>query len=267
MIKNLKMYIDSHCHIDTIDLAPAHQGCMDTLMAEIKEAKVSHMLCVCIELEALPNILALVNRYDDISYSVGIHPNTVVEKEPSDEELLTLAQKDKCIAIGETGLDYYRNEGDMTWQRERFEQHIRVSNQLKKPLIVHTRQAAKDTINVLKSNQAEQAIMHCFAEDWDIAKQCLDLGYYISLSGIVTFKNAHQVHEVAKKVPLDRLLIETDSPYLAPMPYRGKQNRPSLVPYVCQHIAELRGMPNEALAEMTTNNFWQLFQAKEFFSE
>jgi len=253
------MYIDSHCHIDTIDLAAEHHGNMDLLMAEIKAAKVSHMLCVCIDLEALPNIQALVKKYDNISYSVGIHPNTELLQEPTSDILLNLAQDEKCIAIGETGLDYYRNEGDMTWQKERFKTHIEVSNQSNKPLIVHTRNAADDTVDMLKSNVAKQAVMHCFAEDWHIAKQCLDLGYYISLSGIVTFKNAHQVHEVAKKVPLDRLLIETDSPYLAPMPYRGKQNRPSWVAYVCRKIAELRGMENDVLAEITSNNFRQLF--------
>lgn len=256
------MYIDSHCHIDTIDLGPEHEGNMDKLMEEIRQAKVSHMLCVCIDLETLPNIQALAKRYDNISYSVGIHPNTELSQEPTNERLISLAGDEKCIAIGETGLDYYRNEGDMTWQQQRFETHIQVSNQLNKPLIVHTRNAAEDTVDILKSANAKQAIMHCFAEDWHIAKQCLDLGYYISLSGIVTFKNAHQVHEVAKKVPLDRLLIETDSPYLAPMPYRGKQNRPSWVAYVCQKIAELRGMANEELAETTSNNFWQLFPTK-----
>lgn len=254
------MYIDSHCHIDTIDLVPEHDGNMDLLMAEIKAAQVSHMLCVCIDLETLPNIQALVQKYDNISYSVGIHPNTELSNEPTNEILLNLAQDKKCVAIGETGLDYYRNEGDMTWQQERFKTHIEVSNQLDKPLIVHTRNAADDTVEVLKSSAAKQAVMHCFAEDWHIAKQCLDLGYYISLSGIVTFKNAYQVHEVAKKVPLDRLLIETDSPYLAPMPYRGKQNRPSWVAYVCQKIAELRGMENEDVAEITSTNFRQLFR-------
>jgi len=253
------MYIDSHCHIDTIDLAPEHQGNMDALMNEIRAAKVSHLLCVCIDLKDLDNIKALVNQYNNISYSVGTHPNVILEKEPTDDYLLEIAKDPKCIAIGETGLDFFRNEGDMTWQIERFEQHIKIANQQKMPLIIHTRQAADETVRVLKSNNAEQAIMHCFAEDWKIATECLDLGYYISLSGIVSFKNAHQVHEVAKKVPLDRLLIETDSPYLAPMPYRGKQNRPSWVAYVCKAIADLRGMAVEEVAQITTDNFLRLF--------
>lgn len=253
------MYIDSHCHIDTIDLDPQHNGSLDLLMQEIQQAKVSHMLCVCIELEALSNIQTIVSQYPNVYYSVGTHPNVELAQEVPDKVLIDIAADPKCIAIGETGLDYYRNEGDLDWQRQRFLQHIRIANQQNMPLIVHTRQAADDTIKYLKQAHAQQAIMHCFAEDWQIAEQCLDLGYYISLSGIVTFKNAKQVHEVAKKVPLDRLLIETDSPYLAPVPYRGKQNRPSWVPYVCQAIAELRGCSDEEIAQHTSNNFLRLF--------
>lgn len=253
------MYIDSHCHIDTIDLLPEHQGNMDCLISEIKNANLSHLLCVCIEVTQLEKIQALVNKYDFISYSVGTHPNVILNNEPSDDFLLKVANDPKCIAIGETGLDFFRNEGDLTWQKTRFEQHIRVANAKKMPLIIHTRAAADDTLLLLKKNKAEQAIMHCFSEDWKIAQQCLELGYYISLSGIVTFKNAHQVHEVAKKIPLDRLLIETDSPYLAPMPFRGKQNRPSWVVHVCEAIAKLRGLSVEEVAQITTNNFLRLF--------
>lgn len=253
------MYIDSHCHIDTIDLLPEHNGSMDLLMDEIREANISHLLCVCIDLKDLPNIQALVKKYHNISYSVGTHPNVILEREPTDEFLLKVARDPSCIAIGETGLDFFRNEGDMTWQIQRFEQHIRVANQLQMPLIIHTRQAADETVSVLKRCNAEQAIMHCFAEDWKIAKQCLDLDYYISLSGIVSFKNAHQVHEVAKKIPLERLLIETDSPYLAPMPFRGKQNRPSWIVHVAKAIAEIRGVSLEEVANITTNNFLKLF--------
>jgi len=253
------MYIDSHCHIDTIDLTPEFNGDIELLMAEIEQAKVSHLLCVCIDLKDLANIQALVKKYPNISYSVGTHPNVTLDNEPSDEFLISIAKAPKCIAIGETGLDYYRNEGCLDWQRERFRQHIRIANAQNMPLIIHTRQSAVDTVKILRESAAEQAIMHCFAEDWQIASQCLEFGYYISLSGIVSFKNAHQVHEVAKKVPLDRLLIETDSPYLAPMPYRGKQNRPSWVVHVCQAIADLRGMKVEEVAKITTDNFLSLF--------
>lgn len=253
------MFIDSHCHIDTLDLDKEHQGNMNCLMQEIAQAKISHLLCVSIELKDLPNITALADSYPNISYSVGTHPNIILEQEPNDELLLSLAKAPKCIAIGETGLDYYRIEGDKSWQQRRFVQHIQIANQLNMPLIIHTRQAAEDTVHFLKQHQAKQAIMHCFAEDWQIAKQCLDLGYYISLSGIVSFKNAHQVHEVAKKTPLDRLLIETDSPYLAPVPYRGKQNRPSWVVHVAQAIAELRGVTVEEIAKQTSQNFLTLF--------
>lgn len=253
------MFIDSHCHIDTIDLSAEFDGNIDLLMKQIEQAQVQHLLCVCIELKDLPNIQQLAEKYDNISYSVGTHPNVILESEPSDQTLISLAKAPKCIAVGETGLDYFRNEGDMQWQKRRFAQHINIANQLQMPVIVHTRDAAADTLAMLKGEQAQQAIMHCFAEDWHIAKACLDLGYYISLSGIVSFKNAHQVHEVAKKVPADRLLIETDSPYLAPMPYRGKQNRPSWLPNVAKAIAQLRGESLESVARQTTENFLTLF--------
>lgn len=253
------MFIDSHCHIDTIDLNVEHQGQIEVLMQEIADAKVIHMLCVSIDLDTLPNIQKLAANYSHISYSVGVHPNVILDNEPSDNELIKIAQAPKCIAIGETGLDYYRNSGDMRWQHERFSQHINVANQLQMPLIVHTRDAASDTVAQLQNESNTGVIMHCFAEDWTIASKCLDLGYYISLSGIVSFKNAHQVHEVAKKIPLDRLLIETDSPYLAPMPYRGKTNRPSWVSYVAKAIADLRGLKTEYIAQVTTNNFLNLF--------
>ena len=253
------MFIDSHCHIDTIDLNPEHQGSFDFLMKEVSDAKIAHMLCVSIELKNLTNIRNLATKYSNISFSVGTHPNVTLNQEPSDNELIALAQDPNCIAIGETGLDYFRNSGDMNWQHQRFKQHIRIANQLNLPLIVHTRNAAEDTLSILQDNATCKVIMHCFAEDWHIAQQCLDLGYYISLSGIVSFKNAKQTHEVAQKTPIDRLLIETDSPYLAPTPYRGKQNRPSWVVNVCQAIADLRNSALEDIALATTNNFLRLF--------
>ncbi len=253
------MFVDSHCHLDCIDLSKSHDNDLDKLINEARQAQVSHMLCVSIELEALDAIKAIAHRYDDVSYSVGIHPNTLLEQEVDDETLYDLAKEKDCVAIGETGLDYYRTDKDVEWQRQRFRQHIRLSQQLDKPLIIHTRHAADDTMSILKEMKAQSGVMHCFAESWEVAEKALDLGLYISFSGIVTFKNAVELQEVAKRVPLDRMLIETDSPYLAPMPYRGKQNQPAYVPYVAQKIAELRQLEVEEVAQLTTHNFYQLF--------
>ena len=260
------MFVDSHCHLDCIDLAVSHEGSFQCLMDEILAQKVSHMLCVSIELETLPNIIKLVDIYPQLYFSVGIHPNVKLEEEPSDQALLAYSEHSRCIAIGETGLDYYRleTEADKSWQQQRFRQHIRLANQLDYPVIVHTRQAAADTLAILKEEQARKVIMHCFAEDWLIAEQCLQLGYYISLSGIVTFKNARAVHEVATRVPLSQLLIETDSPYLAPTPFRGKQNNPSLLPLICQRIAELREQSIEDVAQATRDNFFRLCNLPDF---
>lgn len=253
------MFIDSHCHLDCIDLKPEHNDNLDALIEEAHKAKVSHMLCVCIELGALPNIKAIVERYEKIFFSVGIHPNEAPGDIFSDEDILKEIDSPKCIAIGETGLDYFRSDGDLDWQRDRFKQHIKISKKTQKPLIIHMRDAKEDTIKILKEEDASHGVMHCFSEDWDCAKKALELGFYISFSGIVTFKNATSLHDVAKKVPVDRMLIETDSPYLAPTPYRGKQNRPAWVPYIAEHIAHLRQTTVEEIAEKTTQNFHTLF--------
>jgi len=251
--------VDSHCHLDCIDLSPEHDDHLDNLINEAKANDVAHMLCVCITLDDLPKVQAISQQYDCVSHSVGVHPNEAPGVEFTFDELYQQAKADDCVAIGETGLDYFRSEGDLSWQHQRFKTHIKLSRDLDKPLIVHTRDARDDTIQILKDERASKGVMHCFAEDWDTAKKALDLGFYISFAGIVTFKNAHALKEVAKNVPLDRMLIETDSPYLAPHPNRGKQNRPAWVKFVAEHIASLRDMQTEQIAEITTDNFQRLF--------
>jgi TatD DNase family protein len=254
------MFIDSHCHLDRIDLAP-YQDDFACFMEEAKKNQIDHMLCIAIDLESYPSMVDLVKDYDSISLSVGVHPNVDEGKEPSVEELIELGQYSKVIAIGETGLDYFRSEGDLDWQHQRFKNHIHAAKALKKPLIIHTREAGQDSLDVLKSEGADEVggIIHCFTEDWAYAKRALDLGFYISFSGIVTFKNAVSIKDVAKKVPADRFLIETDSPYLAPVPYRGKPNYPTYVRYVAEHIAELRETTVDDIALLSTHNFNTLF--------
>lgn len=253
------MFIDSHCHLDCIDLSPEHQNNLSNLIEEARQAKVSHMLCVCINLDALPTIKTIANSYNDVTYSVGVHPNEAPKASFDTSVMIGEAKAERCIAIGETGLDYFRSEGELDWQRARFKQHIEIAHTVKKPLIIHMRDAKDDTLAILKEMNAYHGVMHCFAEDWDCAKKALDLGLYISFSGIVTFKNAKALHEVAEKVPSDKMLIETDSPYLAPTPYRGKQNRPAWVSHVAEHIARLRGDSIESVAAQTTENFMTLF--------
>jgi TatD DNase family protein len=206
-------------------------------------------------------MLALVEPYDDISLSVGVHPNVTEGREPTVDELMQLASHPKIIAIGETGLDYFHSKGDLEWQHQRFKTHITVAKNLKKPLIIHTREAGHDSLDVLRAAGADQVggIIHCFTEDWAYAEKALDLNFYISFSGIVTFKNALAIKEVAQKVPAERFLIETDSPYLAPVPYRGKPNYPTYVRHVAEHIAELRNTTVEAIAEQSSSNFINLF--------
>ena len=252
--------VDSHCHLDQLDLT-THGGELKNAMAAAAEQGVGHMLCVCITLEHFPAVLRIAQTYPNVSASVGLHPNEQnILQEPTAADLIALAQDDKVVAIGETGLDYYRSTGDVKWQRERFRQHIRAANKLEKPLIIHMRNATTDTLAILEEEKARRGVMHCFAENWETAKIALDLGFYISLSGIVTFKNATDMHEVARKVPLDRLLIETDSPYLAPVPFRGKPNEPAYVRHVAECIAGLRNIPLEMVAERTTANFFTLFR-------
>jgi len=257
--------VDSHCHLHTIDLQEFNNS-MDQVIAQAHDAGVEHFLCVCIEPGDLPALYELAANYPDISISVGVHPNTELEHELNADHLITLASHPACIAIGETGLDYFRTETEeaKALQRVRFSEHIRAAVSSSKPLIIHTREAAEDTLQLIAAEQGDQigGVMHCFTESWEIAKRALDLNFYISLSGIATFKNATQVHEVARKVPSDRLLIETDSPYLAPVPFRGKQNHPALVKHVALALCELRQVDYETLAQQTTANFYRCFNIK-----
>lgn len=256
------MLVDSHCHLDQLDLTP-YQGNLDLALAAAKKNGVNHFLCVCIDLENFKNIKTIAEKYENVQITVGLHPNEKVEIEPSIENLMQYANHPKVVAIGETGLDYFRSQGDIEWQRQRFRTHIQTARKLDKPLIIHTRQAQEDTIRIMVEESADTigGVMHCFTENWDMAKKALDLGFYISFSGIVTFVNAIELKEVAKKVPLDALLIETDSPYLAPVPFRGKPNEPAYVRYVAEHIAELKGIPFEEVAEQTTFNYFKLFNS------
>ena len=260
------MFIDSHCHLTFPELASS----LPDIRAKMAEAQVDRAMCICTTLEEFPEVHALATTYDNFWSTVGVHPDNEGVTEPSLDDLLTRGALPRVLAIGETGLDYYRLNGrsiaDMEWQRERFRTHIRAARRLKKPLVIHTRSASDDTLRLLKeegeSGDADSAggVFHCFTETRQVAEAALDLGFYISFSGILTFKTAQDLRDVAAWMPLDRMLIETDSPYLAPVPFRGKTNNPSYVPFVAKQIAELRGLPIEAVAEATTANFERLFQ-------
>ncbi len=256
------MYVDSHCHLNFEGLSDR----LPEVLEKMRTHHVTHALCVSVDLETLPAVLAIARDHDNIYASVGVHPDHEDAQEPTLAELVELAAHPKVVAIGETGLDYYRLEGrsidEMEWQRERFRTHIRAARATAKPLIVHTRAAAQDTLRIMAEERAyvPGGVMHCFTEPWHIAAQALAQNFYISLSGIVTFKKAEDVQEVARRVPLERLLIETDSPYLAPVPYRGKPNEPAYVSYVGQCIAQQRGMSAEDVATATSRNFFQLFK-------
>lgn len=251
--------VDSHCHINFDPLGNE----VPDVIARASENDVGYFLCVSVNLEDYPQVNDLAKNYKNVFASVGVHPNETEGRDPDEAELSSLAKDDNVIAIGETGLDYFRSTGDLGWQHNRFRQHIRAAINSSKPLIIHTRDAATDTIKIMKEEGAEKCggVMHCFAEDWDMAKQALDLGFYISFSGIVTFNSAKELKEVAKKVPEDRMLVETDCPYLAPTPHRGKTNEPAFVKYVVECIADLRARSYEEIAEVTTNNFFRLFAA------
>lgn len=255
------MLVDSHCHVDFPGLGESLFDVVERAYA----AGVSHLLCVCVNLEDYPNMLLLTEPYSNIFVTVGIHPNTafIPAQEPELTDLIELASNPRVVGIGETGLDYFRSSGDLGWQRHRFSQHIAAAKSTQKPLVIHTRDARKDTIDLMRSEGASDAggVMHCFSEDWTTAKAALDLGFYISFSGIVTFKNAQALREVALKVPDDRILVETDAPYLAPEPHRGKTNEPAFVSCTAGRIAQLRGISKESFAELSSNNFFQLFQS------
>ncbi len=251
------MLVDSHCHLDFPELA----GRIDELLAAMAEHDVGHALCVCVALPEFEQVLALAQRDERLSASVGVHPDYPDTVEPDVDTLVRLAAHPKVVAIGETGLEYYSTPGGADWQRERFRVHIRAARRAGKPLIVHTRAAAADTLQLLRDEGAEAVggVMHCFTEDWETARAALDLGFHVSFSGIVTFRNAAALREVAAKVPDDRLLIETDAPYLAPVPNRGKTNEPAFVRFVAACLAELRGQAPEQIAKLTTDNFFRLF--------
>ncbi len=249
--------VDSHCHIPLIEQAGGEQAIIDTA----KQNKVEHMLCVSIDLETFPDVLQLAEQNKNISASVGVHPNSKIDIEPTAEQLVALASNSHVIAIGETGLDYYRSQGELGWQRNRFRVHIKAAKLAGKPLIIHSRNTKEDVIKILTEEGADEVggVMHCFVDDWETAQRAIELNFYISFSGIVTFKNAQDLKAVARQVPLEKMLVETDSPYLAPVPFRGKQNQPAYVRHVAEHIAELRDMPYEAVAQATTDNFFKLF--------
>ena len=251
------MFVDSHCHINFPDFAPR----LPEIFAAMAQNQVSHALCVGVNFEDLDSVLRLADDHPNIYASVGVHPDHDEDTEPTIERLTALARHPKVVAIGETGLDYYRLTGDLEWQRERFRTHIRTAIATGKPLIIHTRSAAEDTLRIMREENAQKigGVMHCFTESREVAEAAMDLGFHISFSGIVTFKNAKELKEVARIVPMDKMLIETDSPYLAPMPHRGKTNEPAFVIHVAEEIARLRGMPVEEVARATTANFFRLF--------
>lgn len=255
------MLVDSHCHLDCIDLTEFDNN-FDKLVQRARNAGVEHMLCVSINLQKYPLMLEKVRDYPDISVSVGMHPMADQSDEFSINYLTELATDNKVVAIGETGLDYYYHKNDPQWQQERFRAHIQVANQVNKPLIIHTRDAAQDTLKILQQENAQQCggVIHCFTETQEFANQAMEMGMMISISGIVTFKNADALREVAKSVPDDLLLIETDSPYLTPVPHRGKQNQPAFVQHVAETLAEIRNTSVQHIAEITRNNFYRLFK-------
>lgn len=251
------MLVDSHCHLDFPDLANNLPQVLDLM----QQNDVGCAVCIGVTLEDFPRVLALAEAHPHLFATVGLHPETTDVHEPTMAELVSLAQHPKVIAIGETGLDYYWHKDAPEWQRDRFRTHIRAAIEVGKPLVVHNRDATADTLRLMAEEGAGQVggILHCFTETWDVAEAALDLGFHISLSGIVTFKNALIVKEVARRAPLDRLLVETDAPYLAPVPYRGKLNQPGYVRYVAEEIARLRGISYDELAAATTENFFRLF--------
>jgi len=252
------MLVDSHCHLDFEDF----RGQIPEVLAEMEREGVSHALCVSVTLEAFPAVRALAEAHKNLFASVGVHPDYPEVAEVAPDELVRLADHPRIVAIGETGLDYYRLKGDLAWQRERFRAHIRAARECAKPLIIHTRSAADDTLRIMREEGAGEVggVMHCFTESREVANAAVDLGFYISFSGILTFKNAAELRDIAREVPLDRILIETDAPYLAPSPHRGKRNQPAYVRFVAEELARIRGTSFEVVEESTSSNFFNLFQ-------
>lgn len=253
--------VDSHCHLDF----PEFDGKMDEVQEEMRASGVTHALCISVNLTGFPKVLGLAKTHDNFFASVGVHPDHEDRTAVDPTQLVELARHPRVVAIGETGLDYYRVSGDLEWQRERFRAHIRAARECGKPLVIHTREAAEDTLSIMRDEGAAEVggVMHCFTESQGVADAAIALGFHISFSGIVTFKNAGALKDVARVVPLERLLVETDSPYLAPVPHRGKTNRPALVRYVAEEIARLRGISLGDLGAATTGNFFSLFKASK----
>jgi TatD DNase family protein len=249
--------VDSHCHLNFPELKPQ----LDQLLEQMQRNDVGHALCVNCCLEEFDDVLAIAAGHVQIYASAGVHPNYQNVEEPDEAALIRRAQEKKVIAIGETGLDYYRSQGDLEWQKQRFRTHIRAARKCGKPLIIHMRSASEDTLRLMAEEGADEVggVMHCFSDSLDTARRAMEMNFHVSFSGIVTFSNAKQLKEVARQVPLDRLLVETDSPYLAPVPHRGKTNQPAYVKHVAEEIAKLHGVPLERVAKQTTSNFMQLF--------
>ena len=254
------MFFDSHCHLDRIDLTDFNLD-IDTLIQESLDQGVNEMVCIGVTLESFDDMYQKVSHRSEVYLTVGVHPDYENVTEPTVNELVHLSERDKIVAIGETGLDYVHTDGP-EWQRERFRVHIDAAIESNKPLVVHTRNAKQDTLGILKEHHADKVggVLHCFTEDWDMAKQAIDMGFYISISGIVTFKQATNVREMAAKIPSDRLLIETDSPWLAPVPFRGKTNFPGHIKLVAQKLAEIRNTDVETIAAQTATNARALFK-------
>lgn len=256
------MFIDSHCHINFPELSERLPSILDNM----EKNQVTHALCVSVTMPEFPQVLALAESHSTIYASVGVHPDYEDTPEPTVAQLVEYAKHPRIVAIGETGLDYYRLSGDLEWQRQRFRTHIRASRASGKPLIIHTRSASEDTLRLMREEKAgtdqggAAGVMHCFTESQAVAAAAMDMGFYISFSGIVTFKNARDLQAVAREVPLERMLIETDSPYLAPVPMRGKTNEPGFVRHVAEFLAELKGVSVQTIAEMTSKNFRTLFR-------
>lgn len=257
----MSLLVDSHCHINFDPLGAQLPAVLDHARAN----GVGHMLCVSVNLEDYPQVRALAHAHANVFASVGVHPNERDGRDPSVEEIITLARDGRVVAIGETGLDYFRCSGDMDWQQQRFRRHIRAALAVGKPLIIHTREAAQDTLRIMEEEGAREAggVMHCFTEDWETAQRAMTMNFYISFSGIVTFRNATTLRAVATRVPAERLLVETDAPYLAPIPHRGRTNEPAYVRHVAECLAELRDTTFEAIADQTTRNFFTLFKAAQ----
>jgi TatD DNase family protein len=252
------LLVDSHCHLDFPDLAED----IDGVLARMRAARVAQALCISVNLETWPRVRDLAARYPHLHATVGVHPDEEAGEDPSVERLVGLAGTPKVVAIGETGLDYYRQSGDTEWQRQRFRRHIRAAREVGKPLVVHTREAAPDTLAIMREERAAEVggVMHCFTETLQVAEAAMELGFYISFSGIVTFKNAEALREVVRRVPKERLLVETDAPYLAPVPFRGKRNEPAYVRHVAEKVAELKHLAIEEVEDITSTNFSTLFR-------